>query len=350
MNQKNNNNMQDDYNLDNQIGDLGAISGQPLRADLGKINVGQQEELTDEEKDKFANFMKKSSMLAQQNNPSISEGWFPIDRKELGFRAQFYPSDWEFSVRPATLEAVKNWSSIDEDNPAITNKVFNDIMKQCVSIMSNNGKLPWSKINSWDRFWFILKIHDYTFKNGEAKLNYSEECPFCDHDVCFDLKPKNLDYEFPDETVIEKHYSFDDRCWIINPKDYQLDRPVQKLYVPTLEKDDAILQWAIRQNNAGKQLNETFLRFLPWLLAKAPKDENVLEKFIKEAKRIFDSWDMDLFNFMDEVLRNVQLTPSEKLKTICLNCGEEVRSAVQFQNGIKSLFTIQSKHTKFGTK
>lgn len=344
--------MERDYNLEDQIGSIGGSEAPKKEGTgaLGKIRIGGQKELSEDEKSNMDAFLKMTSGNQSESSNMIADGWIPIDRKEMGMRSMFYPEEWEFRVRPANVEAIKNWSSIDESNVGVTNKVFNEIVKLCFSIWTPSGKLPWSKMNSWDRFWFILKIREYTFVNGESKLEYDEECPYCDQPLFFNLTAKNLFYEFPDEGVIEKHYKYDERCWEIDPKMYNLDRPVQKLYVPTLEKDDAILNWAIREHETGKNINEAFLKFLPWMLAKAPKDEQVLEKFIKECKRRFDSWDVDLFCFMEDVLRNIQLTPSEKLVTTCPHCGEEVHSTVRFQNGVKSLFAIQNKYTKFGTK
>ena len=123
-----------------------------------------------------------------------------------------------------------------------------------------------------------------------------------------------------------------------------------RLYVPTIGKDNAILQWMYLQNEQGKQPNEVFLRFLPYMLERNIKDPNVMAKSIKDAKRIYDSWDVEMFEFMDEVRRNITINPSEKLTQTCPNCGEAVKSTVRFPNGIKYLFAVQSKHKKFGSK
>lgn len=342
--------------LEEQIGSLGS----DLEENLGKLkHVGKtKRDLTDSENDAKSSFLERSNsrMVFGQNHTeaerenSIKGGWIPIDRSRLGVRDQFYPEDWEFRIKPATVEAIKNWSSIDEDNMAVTNNVFNEVIKSCVSINTPLGKLPWGKMNSWDRFWFILMIREYTFVKGEAALNYDEDCPECGANIMFDLNPDALVYEFPDEEVVEKHWSAKDRMWVIDPREYDVDGPIVNLYVPTLEKDEMILQWAYAQSQLGKTINEPFLRFLPWLIAKCNKEYSVFEKYVKEAKREFDSWDTDMFSFMDEVLRNITVNPSEKLKQTCYNCGEEVRTAVRFPNGIKHIFAIQSKHRKFGSK
>lgn len=340
-----------DESLEEQIGGLGGDIQE--EAGLGKlqhINKNNRE-LTKEEEDSKEEFLKRSRFRRELDPvDSITDGWIPIDREEMGIRSKFYPEDWEFRIRPATVEAIKNWSSIDESNLAVTNNVFNEIMKACVSIATPVGKLPWSKIKSWDRFWFILKVREYTFSKGEAGLDYEEDCSECGAPVKFDLRPENLVYEFPDDEVVEKHWNQEKGYWEIDPTEYDVDAPVQILYTPTLEKDDAIFQWAYSQSQQGKTLSEPFLRFLPWLLDKASKDPAQLERSIKAAKRQFAEWDEEMFSFMDEVRRNIIINPSEKLKQKCPNCGEEVIASVRFPDGIKSIFAVQSKHRKFGSK
>lgn len=340
--------MPTDYsNLEEQLGKLG--SEEEVQS-LGHLeHVGKrQADLTPEEEASKEAFLKRSRQEAFI--PAIEKGWIPIDRSLLGVRDQFYPEEWEFRVKPATVEAIKNWSAINEENLAITNSVFNEIVKSCVSIMGPNGKIGWGKMNSWDRFWFINTVREYTFEKGENMLSYTEECPECGGDVTYELTSDKLVYEFPDPEVVEKHWNREDRTWYINPKEYDVNAPMVKLYVPTLEKDEAILQWAYAQAQAGKQINEPFLRFLPWLLEKAPKNGELFDNMVKEAKQQFNSWDAEMFSFMDEVLRNITVNPSEKLRQICPNCGEEVIASVRFPNGVKSIFSVPNKHRKFGSK
>lgn len=138
--------------------------------------------------------------------------------------------------------------------------------------------------------------------------------------------------------------------WYINPVDYDLQGPIIKFYTPTLEKDQAILDWAINLSREGKKLDQTFIKFLPWMLEKSSKNPEVVDTLIKKAQNIYKSWDIDMFNFMDEVLRNITLSPTEKLIEVCPHCGEEVKSTVRFPMGIKHLFTAENKHRKFGSK
>lgn len=358
--------MKKDIDLEKEIGSLCGVEDDMPETSVGKKLKhipGQKEELTKDEDAEMKAFLNRANANSRiQHEPDaesdeerpkyirLSEGWNEIDRKLLGIRSQFYPEDWRFYVRPATVEAIKSWSSVDEERLDVTNSVLNDIIRTCVSIKSDSGNIPWNRINSWDRFWFILKVREYTFKTGEAKIEFTDTCPECEEEITYTLNSNALFYEFPDNDIIEKHWNAEERVWYINPKDYDLDRAPVKLYIPTLEKDQAVLDWGIAQARNRKKIDGVFLRFLPWMLSKVPKDEQVLNKFIEEARMKYNSWDVDMFEFMDDVVRNITINASENLKQVCPHCGEEVVSSVRFPNGIKALFKTEAKHTKFGSR
>jgi hypothetical protein len=353
--------------LERQIGDLGGVAetteeqsliGQRLRhvpGDKENLTTAEEKDMEafisrSENRSKIAAINSDSEEPVRTTFPKISEGWNQIDRAEMGIRSQFYPEDWTFYIRPATVEAIKNWSAVEEERIDVVNTVFNDIIRTCVSIKSTEGNIPWSRINSWDRFWFILKVREYTFKKGEAKIEFTDTCPECEQELHYTLEPKSLHYEFPDPDIIDKHWNAYERAWYIDPKEYGLNQQAIKLYIPTLEKDQAILDWGIARARANKKLDQVFLKFLPWMLAKVPKDQIVLERFINECLQTYKSWDVDMFDFMEEVVRNVTINPSENLKQVCPHCGEEVVSNVRFPNGVRALFKTEAKHTKFGSR
>jgi hypothetical protein len=342
--------------FEEQIGNLGgeeSLTGK-------KIPVpGQRKDLSETEEAEMNAFLNRSNAAAHggtrtailsETAASVAEGWIAIDRDELGIRSRFYPKDWQFFVRPATVEAIKNWSSIDEERIDVVNTVFNDIIRTCVKITSAAGNIPWNKINSWDRFWFILKVREYTFKEGEAKIEFKDTCPECETELTYNLTSKSLHYEFPDDDIVDRYWDANERVWYINPRDYDLDADIVKLYVPTLEKDQALLDWAISKTRAKSKIDSVFLKFLPWLLPKAPKDEQVFEKFVKDCELIFKSWDTEMFDFMDEVIFNITVNTSEKLRQVCPHCGEEVLSNVRFPQGVKVLFKSESRHKQFGSR
>lgn len=350
---------QDYSTLESQIGDMGVIQEEQPKS-LGKLERygrTKEEQLTDQERQEMQEFLNKSRKRSivgsaareeEQSITSISEGWMPIDREEMGIRSQFYPEDWTFYVRPATVQAIKNWTAIDEERPDIVNNVFNDIIRTCVKIQTPTSSVSWQNINSWDRFWFTLKIRELTFVTGEQKIEFEDTCAECDEELMYTLRSENLFYEFPDEDLIENYWNGEN--WVIDPSDYDLDDPVITLYTPTIGKDQAIIDWATAKVRAGGKIDETFITYLVWMLPKASKDAQMLDRQIQKIYKEYKAWSVDMFSFMNDVVRNITINPSEKLRQTCPHCGAEVTSNVQFPNGIKAIFNVATKAKKFGSR
>ena len=342
-----------DYNvLENQIGEMGSVEETPKSTSLGKLkhpeSYGSRSGLDEEEQKSLEEFKNRRKKIQDTETP-VAEGWIPLDRTELGKRSLYYDEDWEFSIRPATVQAIKNWTSVDEENPEELNKVFNEIIRLCVRIVDGKGNVhTWQEMKSWDRFWFILKVREYTFTHGESKIEYTDQCENCDEDLVFTLNSASLTYEYPDDDLLKY---WDGQKWVIDPREYDVDADPVTLYTPTLGKDQAIIDWAIARARQGrKDVDENFIKFLVWMISKPSRDPQNFETQVRQAQNIYKSWDVDMYSFMTDVVRNITINPSEKLSTKCPHCGAEVTSQVQFPNGVKSLFKIESKAKKFGSR
>lgn len=285
-------------------------------------------------------------------NAEIRDGWLPVDRALLGDRDMFYPSDWKFYIRPATVEAIRNWSMIDDQNGNSIDDVFNEVLKSCLSIKrGDDSPLPWYNVNSWDRFFFILLIRTYTFSQGEHAISYNEECSNCEGDVTFELTYDSLMYDLPDPEIIQ-YYDRETRTWVIDPTEYDVEGEPMTFYVPTLEKEANIKAWMIRrlQENRNAKIDPVFIKFLSWIAPKISKDPEISKRQIKQYKVVLDSWDIDEFTFWNDVIANIAVVPSTTIKATCPSCGEEVTSQIRFPNGVRDLFAVQNRHKKFGSK
>ncbi len=343
---------ENDYNeLENQIGEMGGAE-KKKGTNLGKLkhpeSYGGKKELDKSEQSSMEGFLARSEKKADMDN-SIASGWIPLDRSELGKRSLFYDDDWEFSIRPATVQAIKNWTSVDEENPEELNKVFNEIIRLCVRMTDGQGNVhTWQEMKSWDRFWFILKVREYTFVHGESKIEYTDQCENCDEDITFTLNSSSLTYEFPDDDIMKY---WDGKKWTIDPREYDVDADPITLYPPTLGKDQAIIDWAIARARQGKRdIDENFIKFLVWMISKPSRDPQNFETQVRQAQNTYKNWSIDMNSFMNDVVRNVTINPSEKLLTKCPHCGAEVTSQVQFPNGVRALFKTETKAKKFGSR
>lgn len=346
-----------DYDaLDNQIGDMG---GETQQTSMGKLkhksSYGQQEDLTDAEQKEMNAFLAGSRRASEQRReaeaPRIKDGWIPIDRDEMGKRSTYYPESWEFMIRPATVQAIKNWTAIDEERADVVNNVLNEIVKTCVKINTNDGtQASWNQIKSHDRFWFIMKVREYTYAQGQSKVEFQDECSECNEEIDYTLTSSGLFYDFPDDDIVEKHWN--GSCWKIDPREYDVfDGDPITLYVPTLERDIAIIEWATAKVRTGAKLDETFIQFLSWMLPpKFPKDMQLLDREISKIQKTYKRWSVDMFTFMNDVIKNININQSDKLRVKCPHCGMEATSTVQFPNGIKVLFEVATTIKKFGSK
>lgn len=339
--------------LENQIGLMG---GEEAPQSIGKLkhkeSYGGKSDLTEQEQSDMDAFLARSNKHRNEtsvNDISISQGWIPIDREEMGIRSQFYPDGWEFYIRPATVQAIKNWTAIDEERADVLNNVFNDIIKTCVKIDTHSDQgAGWTQLRSWDRFWFILKVREYTYSQGQSKIEFTDDCSECGSEITYTLNSNSLFYEFPDDDLVEKYWN--GSTWNINPREYDVDHNPITLYTPTLGKDEAIIEWATAQVRAKKKLDETFIKFLVWLLPKASKDLQMLDRQIQKIYKEYKAWDINMFSFMTDVITNITINPSEQLRVKCPECGMEATSTVQFPNGVKVLFEVQTTAKKFGSR
>lgn len=346
--------MSNNYNeLEDQIGMLGEsdeISIDKPKKLKHKNVYGQREELSNKEEESLNAFLSKDRARKERvGEANVASGWIPIDREEMGIRSMFYPEEWEFFVKPATVQAIKNWTSIDEERLDQVNKVFNEVIKMCVKIDTHSKDgAGWAQINSWDRFWFILKVREYTFTTGESKIEFTDACSECSEDITYTLTSDNLFYEFPDDDLIEKYWG--DGVWTIDPREYDVDHDPIVLYTPKLGKDEAIIEWATAKGRNGQKIDENFIEMLVWMLNKPSKDAQMFDRQIQKLQAEYRSWDIDMYTFMKDVIKNITVNPSEKLRVTCPHCSMEATSTVQFPNGIKELFNVGSKVKKFGSR
>lgn len=353
--------------LENQIGSEGGAMAETGKS-LGKLThaseiLGGQRDLTNSELKDFNEFKKRgieerskrAAFGNTENTPNIGEGWIQLNRSEMGERSQFYPAGWEFFIKPASMMSVKNWTAVDETNPAQVNKVMSEIIRSSVRINTHDiNPAGWQYINSWDKFWFILKVRQATFVSGDYKIEFNDSCSECGSDITYELTPEALSFDLPAQEQIEKYWK--GNHWEINPAEFDViedngtsyTQPVL-LFPPTIGKDNAIIEWASEKVQLKQNIDQTFIKFLPWLIQGIPSatDPVARNASINQAYRRYKSWGLVMFEWMSSVIDGINVIPSDTLTRICPNCGQEAHSQVRFPDGIKTLFLIKSKAKSF---
>ena len=341
-----------DYDvLEQEIGDAGA---QPTNS-LGKVSrkeiTGGHSDLGADEEASFEAFRDRSnSTIAareKERSTPLTDGWILVDRDEMGIRSKFYPSDWKFYIKPATVQTIKNWTAVDEERPEVVLQVLNEIIRSSVKVETDEGAGSWKDINTWDQFWFIMKVREATFSKGESKVEFEDECSNCGSMMTYTLTPQSLAFDYPDEEIIDHHWL--GNRWEIDPEEYGVQAPLITLYNPRLGSNTIVVEWAQSQARMNKKVDEQFLSYLLWTLPRTPKSVQALDIHVKKVKKEYDGWSLEMFNLMREILANLPVNPSENLQQPCPHCGAEVTSAVRFPSGLKVLFNTTPTR-KFGSR
>ena len=90
---------------------------------------------------KAKHFGVKHNTSEQESTGSmIRTGWIQLDREEFEDRALFYPEDWKFFVKPASVNDIKNFSSIDESRPDYAQDILNEMLRNNFKINYDNEK------------------------------------------------------------------------------------------------------------------------------------------------------------------------------------------------------------------
>jgi len=316
---------------------------------LGKLHhiPGTQAELTPTEKAGLDTFIDNHKKLKLEKCDTIEGGWVPVDRKEMGVRGKLYPETWEFRIRPATVNAIKNWNTIDDTDPLQVVEVLNEFLNATVSIKDGAQKIATNNIHDWDRFWFILKAKEYTFAKGEKVVKFDAVCDSCGDPVTYELNAESLAYTQKDdwEDYYTKYWKGDK--WIIDPKEFGYSAEPITLWNPKTSVVTMILNWAVKQRQDGKTPNRAFILVAPWMIEKGSANPEKVETIMNLAEKKFNMIDGELYSFIKEVIDTIKINAPQELKATCTTCGEEVTARFPLYDAICHLFSSDDKHKKF---
>ena len=94
-------------NLEDQIGMIGAEPAELSATNPKKLKhasiYGQKEELTSDEQKSLDSFLSRSKQRKEEAvEASVSSGWIPINREEMGIGSMFYTAVRELVIRRAS--------------------------------------------------------------------------------------------------------------------------------------------------------------------------------------------------------------------------------------------------------
>jgi hypothetical protein len=251
-----------------------------------------------------------------------------MDIRELPC-GQFYPTGTLFMVRPAQVREIQSYAMVDDNNFYDIVEKMNDMLQACVRIKFPDGKIgSYLEIKDQDRLFLIFLIRELTFQQGNA-LAVTVKCG-CGQELKVELVRSNFHFHEMDEKL-EKYFNLATRTFqfkTVNGKFFEL-------CPPNIGLQKAFTDYIIRENQEKRTPNLAFLKIIPFLM---PGRSSITIDGVKSKVKEFEEMDDISFQFLNAAVGKMTIGISE-LKSTC-ECGEEVRTDMQFPNGASGIFVV----------
>jgi hypothetical protein len=265
-------------------------------------------------------------------NPQVNRTsdlqYFNMDIRELPC-GQFYPTGTLFMVRPAQVREIQSYAMVDDNNFYDIVEKMNDMLQACVRIKFPDGKIgSYLEIKDQDRLFLIFLIRELTFQQGNA-LAVTVKCG-CGQELKVELVRSNFHFHEMDEKL-EKYFNLATRTFqfkTVNGKFFEL-------CPPNIGLQKAFTDYIIRENQEKRTPNLAFLKIIPFLM---PGRSSITIDGVKSKVKEFEEMDDISFQFLNAAVGKMTIGISE-LKATC-ECGEEVRTDMQFPNGASGIFVV----------
>lgn len=254
--------------------------------------------------------------------------YFNMDIRELPC-GQFYPTGTLFMVRPAQVKEIQSYSMVDDSNFYDVVEKMNDMLQACVRIKYPDGKMAsFLEIKDQDRLFLIFLIRELTFQQGNS-LAVTAKCAD-GSDIKIELNRKSFVFHEIDEKL-ERFFNHSSRSYefkVINGKTFEVTPP-------NIGLQKSFTDFIIRENNEKRTPNLAFLKIIPFMMSGRT---NITYDGVKAKVKEFEEMDDISFQFLNAAINKMTFGIKE-LKGIC-ECGEEVRTDMQFPDGAAGIFVI----------
>lgn len=294
---------------------------------LGKVETPEERKAKDED-----GYREMAQEVGFKNMPLDS----------LPSKGMFYPKHMKVMFRSASVEEIKHYSSMNEQDLLDVDAKIHTILKSCMKItgVKENGAGSYKDLSETDKIYMLFAVRDLTMlKHGrEHKLMQTLVCEDCGTQNKFELENNVFGYYDIKENLM-KFYDEEQRALIItHPK---LSEAV-RINIPSM----GVMQWMaeyIKKKEEDKRMGNTvfydkqYLTFLQFLC----KDWRDLDDdYIKKEYPKYKSWTLDKHDVMNYVADNLNFSIKPSVEIVCTNCDHKNRVMIKFRRGYKSIFDI----------
>jgi len=258
----------------------------------------------------------------------------PIRVEDLPSQGLFYPEGTRIYIRPATLNDIKRWTSMDEGDAQDINEKVQNILESCCKLSYGPDsfvRADWKDLIDIDRMYLIFAIHDYTFQQGTNDIYIKVDE---NHNVRLDKD--NVDFiKFSDKLM--DFYNPNKRCFSFPVRktsafadtDGKMD-----IYMPKIGVANWIMDYMraceTRKDNYDKDMAVyANLLIRDWRGLNKDKYYELVNKTSE-----WGTYEWTLLAKVKDIIVNATMTP--RLKYMDGGIEREVR--VSFRDGFKGIF------------
>jgi len=299
----------------------------------------EKERLEDEALKSYNNKIDLSTPKPQPDERLLQIQWHEVDRSEMPYGGKFYPREWKFFARPALGMEIADFSIVNVEDPVAVHEGMSNIISSCIKIEGRNGeRISFKNIYEFDRLWFVLYIRHVSMPTPENKLTYKDTCEVCGFENEVSLDYFNLCFNKMSE-IANKYFDENANAYIVKTASYG----VLKIQPSNIYRANAYKEFVFDNMKKSQKIDNLFAR-LYWLFLNDDNqhEKNAMQNAYKEFTAVkHDNKKLSLYLTLEKEL-NVMV--EDYITYTCKNpeCGQEVRTQIQFPGGLQNLFIDSS--------
>ena len=272
------------------------------------------------------------------DEPVMLPGYIEIWQEQFPSRGLFYPNGTRFFIRSAQVKEIRQWSTINEQDPFSVDEGLNEILRSCLMIRMPGKQMSFKDLREEDRIFVILSIRELTFPNGENQLVVRAVCNECQHENEFKIEREAFEFNELEDTIM-KYYDDSTKMFFVETKSVGSF----KIIPPSIGVMSEITKYIQKRQQDQKKIDQSFVKVLPYLIQEW---RGFNESVINNLEIEFLSWNTTKFQVMNKITEMCRVGVKEIIKKECEKCSGEVSTKITFPGGIKSLFIVSDIATE----
>jgi hypothetical protein len=279
-------------------------------------------------------------------------GFRPLTITNLPSTGMFYPLNTSIEYRAASLEEIKHYSSMNEEDLKDVMDKTASVLSHCMKISVGGSPRSYRDLIEFDKIYMVFLIRDLSMlvHGRENKLIQEIECEECGNKEKTELSNNIFSFHSISDKLT-RFFNPDESCFVFNDAEMNVNN--LKVYVPTIGSNEFIVNY-IRSKETEKRneqrtiyYDKGFLRVLPFIA----KDHRELsnERSLAKYHKYYANLTYDEHVLLDKLVEKINLGIKPAIDTICkkTGCGHTNRNLIRFRGGVRSILNLSSVTEKF---